>query len=324
MRNVPVFLGAAAAAIAALGTTPVSLAFQPVAVSAGRRRGSSNSKWGRDQRRGPALVVGRPAPLFDGGQEDNKADKKKKENNVGATTTAKTTNAVETAAWYAVETFGKVFGKTNVGSDEEINTGPPLSLAETKRRLQRDNDQSYFLSGQVDAEIYDIDCVFADPFVSFTGRDRFITNLQNLGSFITQYDARSLQYNDDDNNTNIIAVTTKFMVKLELNLPWKPILAWPWGVRCVIDPTTYLIVRHEESVRFGAEEHVQPDRSGSIRNYLTKNNVALAGPFCCHHFAHPSFRMEPIIDIRMHLLLLSSSSSYFLWFTNSGILHLWK
>ena len=39
----------------------------------------------------------------------------------------------------------------------------------------------------------------------------------------------------------------KFMVKLELNLPWKPILAWPWGVKYTIDKNTYLIVIHEES-----------------------------------------------------------------------------
>ena len=42
-------------------------------------------------------------------------------------------------------------------------------------------------------------------------------------------------------------VDTKVMVKLELNLPWKPILAWPWGVRYTINPTTCLITKHEES-----------------------------------------------------------------------------
>ena len=37
------------------------------------------------------------------------------------------------------------------------------------------------------------------------------------------------------------------MVKLELNLPWKPVLAWPWGVKYVINPETYLVTSHEES-----------------------------------------------------------------------------
>lgn len=102
---------------------------------------------------------------------------------------------------------------------------------------------AYFLSGLIDELAYAEDCTFSDPFVSFQGRDRFVTNLQNLGSFITKYSVKPLSYDVKD-----LAVTTKFMVKLQLNLPWKPVLAWAWGVRCEIDPTTFLITRHEESV----------------------------------------------------------------------------
>jgi hypothetical protein len=45
----------------------------------------------------------------------------------------------------------------------------------------------------------------------------------------------------------IVLQTKKVMVKLELNLPWKPVLAWPWGVTYTIDRTTNLITKHEES-----------------------------------------------------------------------------
>jgi Uncharacterized conserved protein (DUF2358) len=119
---------------------------------------------------------------------------------------------------------------------------PPRSLQETLARLEDDNNRAYFLSGQVDKLIYDKKCVFSDPFVSFQGRDRFVENLANLGSFITKYNAKPLSY-----NVQGATVETKFMVKLELNLPWKPVLAWPWGVRCDVDPDTNLIVLHEES-----------------------------------------------------------------------------
>ena len=44
-----------------------------------------------------------------------------------------------------------------------------------------------------------------------------------------------------------IGFTLEVMVKLELNLPWKPVLAWPWGVEYSIDPDTFLITKHEES-----------------------------------------------------------------------------
>jgi Uncharacterized conserved protein (DUF2358) len=153
--------------------------------------------------------------------------------------------------WYAVEAFGKMFGNRVSFSSSDSNNDDrrmrlPMSMQETQERIRIDNEREYFLSGKIDELIYSPDCVFADPFVSFEGRDRFVENLANLGSFITSYSARPLQYSVDEAN---LTVTTKFMVKLELNLPWKPVLAWPWGVQCVIDPDTHLIVRHIESVR---------------------------------------------------------------------------
>lgn len=158
------------------------------------------------------------------------------------------------SSWYVVEWFGKVFGSNN-NNDENDTTArldplqqqqqqlSPRSMSETLERIKIDNDRSYFLSGRVDEEIYDPNCVFRDPFVAFEGRERFVTNLANLGSFITKYDARVLEYTEVD----ALTIQTKIMVKLELNLPWKPILAWPWGVKYTIDPQTYRIVDHEES-----------------------------------------------------------------------------
>jgi hypothetical protein len=119
-------------------------------------------------------------------------------------------NPLTRASWYAVEAFGKVFGSkqnvasTNVleSSQEEVVdlTKSPTSVTETIQRIQIDNDRSYFLSGNVDTLIYDPDCVFSDPFVSFTGRDRFVDNLANLGSFITKYSAKMINYTEEQDN----------------------------------------------------------------------------------------------------------------------------
>mmetsp|Transcript_18787 Transcript_18787/g.33817 ORF Transcript_18787/g.33817 Transcript_18787/m.33817 type:complete len:266 (+) Transcript_18787:148-945(+) len=164
-----------------------------------------------------------------------------------------TKNPLELASWYAVEAFGKAFGSkksddtNNVDNNNLTNidfTKPPSSLEETLKRIQIDNDRSYFLSGEVDRYIYDEECTFADPFVAFDGRDRFIDNLANLGSFITDYDARMIKYDVEKDGMEIV---TKVMVKLELNLPWKPVLAWPWGVLYAIDPETFLVTDHIES-----------------------------------------------------------------------------
>jgi len=155
-------------------------------------------------------------------------------------------NPVAKASWYAVETFGKLFAPSdkNTQQSEVDQTKSPSSPAETLRRIKDDNDRSYFLSGEVDSLIYDEECVFSDPFVAFSGRDRFVDNLSNLGSFITDYDAKMLDYTVSDDG---LTVDTKVMVKLELNLPWMPVLAWPWGVKYSIDKDTYLVTDHVES-----------------------------------------------------------------------------
>lgn len=118
-------------------------------------------------------------------------------------------NPLTKSSWYAVEAFGKVFGNNKKNKDKKTQSDglaeeeydfsqPPQSLKETLERIKLDNDRAYFLSGQVDEEVYDENCVFRDPFVSFEGRQRFVENLANLGSFITNYSAKVLNYNDED------------------------------------------------------------------------------------------------------------------------------
>jgi len=183
-------------------------------------------------------------------------------------------NPVTRASWFAVEAFGKVFGRgkkegqtSSSDSDPPTSavvidlTRAPLSIEETLERIQLDNDRSYFLSGEVDKLIYDDQCTFSDPFVAFDGRDRFVDNLANLGSFITKYDAKMLDYavdkSSEEEESTTATVNTKVMVKLELNLPWKPVLAWPWGVKYTIDSDTNLITTHAESWDIEAWEGVK-------------------------------------------------------------------
>jgi len=165
--------------------------------------------------------------------------------------TIENTSPLAKASWYAVEAFGKIFAPESTNDEKDTKSGlkidttkTPSSLRETLERIKLDNDRYYFLSGQVDSLSYDDNCIFADPFVSFSGTQRFVDNLQNLGSFITNYDVKLLKY---DVTGDQLTVQTKLMVKLELNLPWKPILAWPWGVEYKIDETTYKITSHIES-----------------------------------------------------------------------------
>jgi hypothetical protein len=176
------------------------------------------------------------------------------------------------AAWQATEWLGRAAGpflKKNDGassfsfssssscaSAEALDQGRPATMEEASRRLREDYDRDYFVSGLIDRELYDADCYFSDPFAGFNGRDRFIDNLQNLGGFITGADLKLIDYDESQLDAAIPVVTTKIMVKLQLGLPWNPVLAWPWGVRHEFDPTTCQITDHKESWDVSAAEGV--------------------------------------------------------------------
>ena len=50
--------------------------------------------------------------------------------------------------------------------------------------IRGDYDQTYFFTGSADMEAYEPDCLFADPFTSFRGVDRFRKNVTNLGGLL--------------------------------------------------------------------------------------------------------------------------------------------
>lgn len=164
------------------------------------------------------------------------------------------------AAWILSEMVGKaggMFRRQQKGHSEcMVSSVPPVSFAETARRLKKDYDRNYFVSGKIDEQLYAPDCVFSDPFVSFVGRKRFIENLQNLGSFISGYDIRMISF-EESLSSNPPIVTTRLMVKLQLNLPWHPVLAWPWGVCHELDPSSFQIIVHRESWEVTAVEGLQ-------------------------------------------------------------------
>jgi len=163
------------------------------------------------------------------------------------------------AAWLGTELLGRVAGtfRDKAGSNgDAVNDGPPQSLEEASVRLREDYERDYFVSGLVDRELYAPECYFSDPFAGFAGRERFISNLQNLGTFITGAELRMLKY-EEDLGASPPVITTKLMVKLQLNLPWQPVLAWPWGVRHEFDVTSNQIIDHHESWDVSAMQGLQ-------------------------------------------------------------------
>lgn len=60
-----------------------------------------------------------------------------------------------------------------------------MSRDEFVASIREDYDSRYFISGLGDMAAYDPDCVFADPFVAFSGVQRFKQNVGNLGGMMT-------------------------------------------------------------------------------------------------------------------------------------------
>ena len=158
--------------------------------------------------------------------------------------------------WFGAEAFGRVAKALRDPLAQVTSVSiAPASLDEAIKRLKADYEgtpsdpRPYFLTGVMDEALYDEDCEFADPFVSFKGRQRFVDNLANLaGGFITESSTRTLSSAFEPGDaTTAPSYSTKLLVKLRLGLPWSPVLAWPWGVEHVFDVESGLIVRHIES-----------------------------------------------------------------------------
>lgn len=113
--------------------------------------------------------------------------------------------------------------------------------------------RSYFISGVLSDGIYDEDCLFADPTVSFRGRELWKRNLALLTPFLenpsVQLIGEPVQIAPADNDAQRgPLLQADWVLRCGLKLPWRPYvcvrgsteyeLAWPEGNR---------VVRHTEA-----------------------------------------------------------------------------
>jgi len=60
-------------------------------------------------------------------------------------------------------------------------SSPPSTPQELAERIRQDYTvKNYLWTGDIDLGAFDKDCTFTDPTISFTGRDQFVRNIQNL------------------------------------------------------------------------------------------------------------------------------------------------
>jgi len=86
-------------------------------------------------------------------------------------------------------------------------------------------ENEYLWSGRITAELYDEDCTFTDPTLSFAGLSTFERNLANLDPWIERFvpptarsvELKSLRLVDDG-----AAVEAEWRMLGDLALPWRP------------------------------------------------------------------------------------------------------
>ncbi|KAL4442443.1 hypothetical protein ABPG77_005027 [Micractinium sp. CCAP 211/92] len=83
-------------------------------------------------------------------------------------------------------------------------------VAGVLRALRDDFDRAYFVTGQLSDEIYDEACFYADPTVSFTGRELYKRNLALLVPFLwdAAIELRGLQQLPPDTSAGGAAVSS--------------------------------------------------------------------------------------------------------------------
>ncbi|CAM9136924.1 unnamed protein product [Hapterophycus canaliculatus] len=94
----------------------------------------------------------------------------------------------------------------------------------------------------MDLDLYEPECVFADPFVAFEGRERFKNNLDNLGSLMQDVNLDVTSWEEAENS-----IKTKWRFRCVLGLPWKPSLAAAGGTEFFFNQDSGRIERHVES-----------------------------------------------------------------------------
>lgn len=148
------------------------------------------------------------------------------------------------ATWYGAELLGNIIGmrKSDKLKKSSISATIPMTRPQVIQSIKSDYDENYFISGNGSLSAYDPDCIFADPFASFSGVNRFKNNVSNLGSLLKDIKLDITEFTETDNE-----IVTKWRFSSILMLPWRPRLAAAGGTTHVLSPDTGLVIKHIES-----------------------------------------------------------------------------
>ena len=142
--------------------------------------------------------------------------------------------------------IGNSSNKDSVSEQDRVPPGTtePLQKGDVEgvlKILREDFEQrAYFVTGILSDTIYDEECRFVDPTISFRGRELWKRNLQLLTPFLDDpsIDLLSLDRMDpsqSNRDSEDIVLRAEWILKCGLRLPWKPYVVVRGATAYVLD-----------------------------------------------------------------------------------------
>lgn len=128
------------------------------------------------------------------------------------------------------------------GAVEEERLPRPgvVSPAELLEGVRADYvERNYLWTGDIDPNLYDYDCVFTDPTLSFQGLSTFQRNLENLQPFLKALVRDSdIQLYDIALDEAELRIRASWRMVGDINLPWRPTIDLKGRTTFTYDPSS--------------------------------------------------------------------------------------
>ena len=114
------------------------------------------------------------------------------------------------------------FGKRDVDEQIESDKRLPLTVEELARGIREDfTTREYLWTGQITPDLYDFNCQFTDPTLTFNGLSTFQRNLENLDPLIKRFVGRkTCELKAQSVSEEDSVIVCEWRMYGELNLPW--------------------------------------------------------------------------------------------------------